>query len=149
MCFRFETDNGAGGKAGILSGMVATPKRRWFQIHLSSAVVLMFVASGLVWSNVIPSSRLLPYVFVYGWPLIIYVDYANLPRNTIDGFGLMSEFGNREFMWLHCFMNLIVMLLVFFGVCVCSEWLIRRRETSNDRKIVAPKRMRRREARKP
>ena len=28
------------------------PKRRWFQIHLSTAIVLMFVAGGLVLSNV-------------------------------------------------------------------------------------------------
>jgi len=30
---------------------MSEPKRRWFQIHLSTAVVLMFVAGGMLWSN--------------------------------------------------------------------------------------------------
>lgn len=34
---------------------MSEPKpRRWFQIHLSTAVVLMFVAGALIWANVHP-----------------------------------------------------------------------------------------------
>jgi hypothetical protein len=32
--------------------MTAPRPRRWFQIHLSTAVVLMFAAGGLIWANV-------------------------------------------------------------------------------------------------
>ena len=42
---------GVCGIAGILSGMDATPERRLFQIHLSTAIVLMFVAGGLMGLN--------------------------------------------------------------------------------------------------
>ena len=38
-------------KVGILYRMNGKPKRPWFQIHLSTAIVLMFVASGLMWAN--------------------------------------------------------------------------------------------------
>jgi hypothetical protein len=54
---------------------MSTPKRRpWFRIHLSTAIVLMFVAGGLVWMNLRPPEvvNLSNIVFVkinsYGWP---------------------------------------------------------------------------------
>jgi hypothetical protein len=28
------------------------PRRPWFQIHLSTAIVMMFVAGGLIWTNI-------------------------------------------------------------------------------------------------
>ena len=34
--------------------MTDKPRRPWFQIHLSTAIVLMFVAGGLVWANIRP-----------------------------------------------------------------------------------------------
>lgn len=37
----------------IMPAMTEPPRRRaWFQLHLSTCVVLMFVASGLLWTNV-------------------------------------------------------------------------------------------------
>ena len=42
---------GVGRKAGILAGMDAKPKRAWLQIHLSTAIVLMFISGGLIWAN--------------------------------------------------------------------------------------------------
>ncbi|HEY3323514.1 MAG TPA: hypothetical protein VGP72_23880 [Planctomycetota bacterium] len=43
-------------------------KRRLFQIHLSTCIVLMFVAGGLLWLNVAPH-RILYAVYVTGFPL--------------------------------------------------------------------------------
>jgi hypothetical protein len=54
-------------------------KRRWFQIHLSTAIVLMFVASGMLWLQFLPTARLDAWVqlsrgtmtehtILYGWP---------------------------------------------------------------------------------
>lgn len=37
--------------------------RPWFQLHLSTAVVLMFVAGGLLWANTKRASA------IYGWSL--------------------------------------------------------------------------------
>src|SRR5438105_4088179 len=39
--------------------MTDSPKRRWFQIHLSTAIVLMFVAGGLLWMNLMPAQFIL------------------------------------------------------------------------------------------
>jgi hypothetical protein len=36
--------------------MSANAKRRWFQIHLSTAIVLMFAAGGLMWANTVETS---------------------------------------------------------------------------------------------
>ncbi|HLX60931.1 MAG TPA: hypothetical protein VKX17_06575 [Planctomycetota bacterium] len=54
--------------------MTETPWRKWLRVHLSTAVLLMFAAGGLIWFNVTPrivnrdagwctySEK------VYGWP---------------------------------------------------------------------------------
>ncbi|HLX60449.1 MAG TPA: hypothetical protein VKX17_04115 [Planctomycetota bacterium] len=39
--------------------MSELPRRKWLQVHLSTAVLLMFAAGGLIWLNVTPSSRFL------------------------------------------------------------------------------------------
>ena len=43
------------------------PNRRWFQIHLSTAIVMMFVAGSLIWANVRHEVR-----FVEGEGSIVY-----------------------------------------------------------------------------
>ena len=76
------------------------PKRRaWFQLHLSTCVVLMIVAGALVWVNVVarygqfPIDR--PYsgaeiYLVYGWPVVAAATFeyvrlggVNYPANFI------------------------------------------------------------------
>lgn len=53
------------------------PKRRWFQIHLSTAVALMFVSGVLLWANLVPHKTVLyegshdgikAWSLRYGWP---------------------------------------------------------------------------------
>ncbi|HLX60254.1 MAG TPA: hypothetical protein VKX17_03120 [Planctomycetota bacterium] len=69
-------------------------QRKWLQVHLSTAVVLMFVAGALIWANIGPRPRKSSYTFhfanpyreselihvgkVYGWP------YDAIYRNEID-----------------------------------------------------------------
>lgn len=51
---------------------VGMPKRRaWFQLHLSTCVVLMVVAGALVWANTRPLPHWLPLrdASARGWPL--------------------------------------------------------------------------------
>ncbi len=67
---------------------MSTPstKRPWFQFHLSTAIVLMFAASGLLWANMRPARFELlesvePQVFFVevhwsGWPLAPQGIYA-------------------------------------------------------------------------
>jgi hypothetical protein len=56
-------------------------KRRWFQVHLSTAVVVMFVSAQMLWLNLTPKiqARLEPGQMaaydLYGWPLIAFERY--------------------------------------------------------------------------
>ena len=64
---------------------VGSKKRPWFQIHLSTAIVLMFVAGGLMWANIGGRKQNVPChlffncgdeVFTsYGWPLVVYRNF--------------------------------------------------------------------------
>jgi len=56
------------------------PKRKWFQFHLSTAVLMMFVAGVSLWLNLSPQKQLRfidnwdtsgHFIEVWGWPVII------------------------------------------------------------------------------
>ncbi|HYG74293.1 MAG TPA: hypothetical protein VEK08_04735 [Planctomycetota bacterium] len=49
---------------------MAKTKRRWFQIHLSTAVVMMFVAGALCWANF---GSVYQQPTGYGFPMMHYV----------------------------------------------------------------------------
>jgi hypothetical protein len=56
--------------------------RLWLQLHLSTCVVLMFVAGGLMWANLQPretTNRLWPGT-EYGWPLVARSDFVDFFR---------------------------------------------------------------------
>jgi hypothetical protein len=59
-------------------------KRRWFRFHLSTAIILMFVAGGLIWANLKPHETVLVFTnwegkpgfqagaeAEFGWPLLM------------------------------------------------------------------------------
>jgi hypothetical protein len=65
------------------------PLRAWFQIHLSTAIVLMFVAGGLVWANIrqrITEVTFLVSVIDRGWPYVWAKD-----EDSRDYFDLHAE----------------------------------------------------------
>lgn len=54
------------------------PKPRpWFQIHLSTAVVLMIVSGGLLWANLrrqpVPIFQDVSYFYEQGWPCVVHI----------------------------------------------------------------------------
>lgn len=93
-------------------------KRRWFQIHLSTAVVLMFVAGAILWANVAShefvylnnKSKAWEAIAVHGWPI-----YADRP----------AEHPVYSILWAA---NVIVGFFVLTMTWVFCESLIRRRE---------------------
>ena len=109
----------------------APRKRPWFQIHLSTAVVLMVVAGVLVWANVrkpvvlIRNSRIIE-LDRMGWPWNAessiggYLDQT--PDQAIRN-ARLRYFGTSEF-----YLNLITALAILTAVAVGCEYLIRRRE---------------------
>ncbi|HLX63868.1 MAG TPA: hypothetical protein VKX17_21530 [Planctomycetota bacterium] len=56
--------------------MTQLPRRKWLQVHLSTAIVLMFVAGGIIWANVRERWSVDIFEFaVYrelGWPFVAY-----------------------------------------------------------------------------
>jgi len=134
--------------------MPPPPPRRRFQIHLSTAIVLMFVAGGLMWANVryvmqdVPMGIIDPQepnsnlagsgptscnVRVYGWPALAIM-YSPTTKDIID---IGYSNGNyypilapllRRSLWGIC-LNAITALAIFFFVWFILESLIRRRSS--------------------
>ena len=100
-------------------------KRPWFQFHLSTAVVLMFVASGLLWLNlrdpVLTSKNAYGGFFMWdrGWPLA----YGRVRSDDY----FVTEYLDALF-FPGLFADSIVGLGVLLAVAVACEWPIRRRE---------------------
>lgn len=100
-------------------------RRRW-QIHLSTAVVLMVVAGGLLWANfadpVCSGARDAAFAEEYfGWP----VEFSRVV--FLDEKGAIIK---KEWPILHCAVgwailtDLAVALSILFNVAVVSEWAI-------------------------
>ena len=122
------------------------PRRAWFQIHLSTAIVLMFVASGLMWANMraVPTESWLavskfarehplsenpndrgalcdpsPH-FEYGFPSVAYSS-GQIYFYRANTF--WSEWSPRGIATNSC-----VVIVLLATVAFISEWLVRRRE---------------------
>jgi hypothetical protein len=122
--------------------MSEQPKKRpWLQFHLSTAVVLMFVAAGLLWAN-LTGRRLNPSLETahnsaqaYGLP---FEAVFRIDMDWQDRFELRSaSFTDVEYggptghiiifpVW--CFLDIICALVIVFVVAFVCERRIRRRE---------------------
>ncbi|HYG77124.1 MAG TPA: hypothetical protein VEK08_19120 [Planctomycetota bacterium] len=106
-----------------------SPPRRWFQIHLSTAVVLMFVAGGLVclnleWNDV----YLVPNYFGFG-PLTVWQE-RGWPFVYWERPSLKAACGVPDrFYWETLIANVLVVTTALVLTFRLSESLIRRRET--------------------
>jgi hypothetical protein len=112
--------------------------RTWFQIHLTTAIVLMFVAGGLLWLNM--HRRYAEFLFMpdtaywgttfpssyypYGWPMGI----ERWLNTETEEYTIL----NMHYPWRFFFpflINVVVGLFILFFVGRCCEWFIHRRET--------------------
>ena len=119
---------------------MSTPRekiRRWFQIHLSTAIVLMFVAGGLMWLNNVPemlkpiameispngiygaTHEALPRV---GWPLRIHD--KPLVTSEMDETSYNYIVSYESYWYLA---NLTVAVLILISIALLLEWRIRRK----------------------
>ena len=114
--------------------MPVTPRHKRFQIHLSTAIVLMFTAGALMWLNTRPHQWkvVLDNTLYYndsfstcGWPfssaVTLFQDYRvmrNAPK-AIFSVGFFS-----------LAFDLAVAILILSIVYFACEWLIRRRTIS-------------------
>ena len=114
-------------------------KLGWFQIHLSTCVVLMFVLGGFIGANFIPYTRNDlainnapgPRWHAYGRPLTIYAEAYQLTSNDpMDYFEC-----SREIYWfpVSVLIDGFVAAVVILGAVLLCEWRIRR-----TRRIMRP-----------
>jgi hypothetical protein len=96
----------------------APKKRPWFQFHLSTAVVMVFVAAGLLWLNTTSRCPDKKTYAAYGWPLGAY-----------DRYGLLNMDGRYEKAegWIisGLVVNVLVGLTAILVVGIVCEWQIR------------------------
>ncbi|MCY3021414.1 MAG: hypothetical protein NTW87_20560 [Planctomycetota bacterium] len=134
---------------------IPRPKRRpWFQFHLSTAIVLMFVAAGLLWLNIRVHTTIAAGKQMWddrecavvrtwpslGWPRSVVIGtmtvYLGAPdretlRNRADQ--SVAEFWrsqwphdiSRQWKWLAA--DFAVALAILAAVGFVCEWRIRRR----------------------
>jgi len=94
-------------------------KTKIWQIHLSTAILLMFVAGLLMKMQVRTAS------LYSGWPVPAYTPYIFLIAN-IDGDDEISSAAH----WIVSGVveDALISLLILLFICVIGEWLIRLRE---------------------
>jgi hypothetical protein len=115
--------------------LLEMPER--FQIHLSTAIVMMFMAGVLIWANV--RSQIMFFnkhleagiqsadaVFEYrGWPYTVWnslVDKDNLRYE-----GVVRRYGPASITYKNAGKNAALAIATLFAVGFLSEWLIHRR----------------------
>jgi len=109
----------------------APKKRPWFQIHLSTVVILMFVAAGLVGSNcrtIWEKNPVLQWLPIkdqsdvpnheYGWPWKAYGWHPCLFRDGADGYA-------KRITWAAVVGDLILALFAVFVAITLNERRIR------------------------
>jgi hypothetical protein len=108
--------------------MSEAPRSRRFQFHLSTAIVLMFVAGGLMWGNVLPNKDWSWEGHGFGWPWINMevqsTRHVITPRGTLIG-GPTETFVHWTALWN----DIVFWFFILFVVWFVCEWLIRRRAT--------------------
>jgi hypothetical protein len=97
--------------------MTEPPRRKLFQFHLSTAIVMMFVAGGLIWANIYPSYGCVG--ISRGWPKDFYfVPYGN----AFEGLNIW-HFINAWYIGV----NILITSVILTTVWLLCKMLIRLR----------------------
>jgi hypothetical protein len=107
--------------------------RKWFQIHLSTAVVLMFVAGCLMWVNFHSSDAVSKSDFGIHWTEIRSGWPAVVASRSEDWYQGMSKDYERRIPpkldnFVAILINIVSAMLICSAVAAACEWIIRRRE---------------------
>jgi hypothetical protein len=123
--------------------MPESPRPKWLQVHLSTAVVLMFAATALLWINVreqavVDTEILLPSGFhpnakYNGWPFI-FNEYVIAPVKVPVGWDgkepLVTSIESR-IIWFDATLDVFVGLILLAALWFLCEWQIRRHRERN------------------
>ncbi|HEY3323045.1 MAG TPA: hypothetical protein VGP72_21515 [Planctomycetota bacterium] len=126
--------------------MSEQPKKRGlFQVHLSTCVVVMFVAGGLLWANALKLELELEYKtpsffglrsftererrIAYGWPRTFLTrnpQFKAEDLSTLDRVELLEL--ARQWNYANLALNVSVALVILATAAVVLEWFLRRQE---------------------
>jgi hypothetical protein len=107
--------------------MVEQRPRRLWQIHLSTAIVMMFVSGAFIWANVRHSSTTGVdgmFIPLHGWPLVVHYDLLVLDSEEA---ALQPEDWDGYWNRRNMILNSAIGVLLLTTVAVGCEWSIRRR----------------------
>ena len=115
------------------------PKRRLWQIHLSTAIVLMFVAGVLIFLNISPHQaeenwgKMEDFVsggqhITYGFPRECFDDEANQMNTYFTRYTNVHGFVLSIWKTNNLIIDVLFAITIFVAVTIACEWLIRRRE---------------------
>lgn len=98
--------------------------RRWFQIHLSTAIVLTFICGGIIGANFIPITWDHPQYVArhYGWPWHAYSNGFEKPNSPIT-----SRTWSPKWHWHGAMLNASCAVLALIACAWICERDIRRR----------------------
>jgi len=117
--------------------MRKSPRRARFQIHVSTAIVMMFVAGGLIWANVRGT--------VSDFDDVIEIHTGETEHEIITEFGwpcnaltaisltfsrgekLVGVAAQDNWTFTHAAADVFAALAILFAVWFICEWFIRRR----------------------
>ena len=116
------------------------PRRAWFQLHLSTAILLMFVAGGLVWANIgtlnaetidfdIHGGDPLDWIPIkktmrsFGWPLLFY----GAPEMHVS-MARVYCFTGTSILAAPMIFDILFACTLIIVTAFLSGWRIRRRE---------------------
>jgi hypothetical protein len=116
-------------------------KRRWFQIHLSTAVVLMLAAGILLWANIgrsreyivdydftrTPPLPILNSYVSYGWPVSAELGPPSI-LFVVDGSGINLPIELPRTNYARAWLNVPIALALLMLMCVACEHIVGRRE---------------------
>jgi len=107
--------------------MVADSPRRFWQLHLSTALLLMLFSGGFLWLNLVPVERdeMLDDQTVLtmerGFPM-------RFQQRVVQAGQLREAFGTAALVF-----NVAVGIVALVWIAVVCEWMIRRKSASNAR----------------
>ncbi|MCZ7648975.1 MAG: hypothetical protein M5U26_27580 [Planctomycetota bacterium] len=128
--------------------MSETRKRAWFQLHLSTLLLLTFAAAGMLWANVrvvedirefyLPAKSIEPvpprtprkakaFRGRQGWPFAIRQEKEFGPEAAVVGITSPMSPMDADFQIAGVFKNLLVALGILIALAVPLEWLARRK----------------------
>jgi len=122
--------------------MPQSPPCKRFQVHLSTAIILMFVAGAFIWANMVPFRGMgayhfqrkeldIPYIYIqYGWPIsvskIIHLKDLKDPRSSSEADLLFWERLKSDggILYAGIAVNLLIaLLLLVITWFLCERWI--------------------------